>query len=81
MTIAIQDIIDRVKVPKILDYDKRMGYNKGMDISKAAAALGKRGGKAGTGESKRRKTSFDSERSRAALKARWKNHKKKGGVK
>ena len=38
--------------------------------NKAAAALGKKGGKAGTGKAKARTT----EQARAAAQARWKKH-------
>jgi hypothetical protein len=40
-------------------------------MNKAAQALGRLGGKAGTGEAKRRSTSFSSAGAKAALKARW----------
>lgn len=42
----------------------------------AAVALGKLGGKAGTGAAKVRATSFSSESAKAALKARWAKHKR-----
>lgn len=42
----------------------------------AAVALGKLGGKAGTGAAKVRATSFSSESAKAALKARWFKHKR-----
>lgn len=41
-------------------------------ISTAAAIMGRKGGAAGTGKSKIRKTSFTSKTSKKALKLRWK---------
>lgn len=46
-------------------------------MNKAAQALGRLGGKAGTGEAKRRSTSFSSESAKAALAARWGKRKPK----
>jgi hypothetical protein len=43
----------------------------------AAVALGKLGGKAGTGAAKARSTSFTSASSKAALAARWSKTKRK----
>lgn len=42
----------------------------------AAVALGKIGGKSGTGAAKQRITSFTSASAKAALKARWAKHKR-----
>lgn len=46
-------------------------------MNKAAQALGRLGGKAGTGEAKRRSTSFSSASAKAALAARWGKRKPK----
>jgi len=46
----------------------------------AAVALGKLGGKAGTGQAKQRKTSFNSARAKAALKSRWARRKPKASA-
>lgn len=44
--------------------------------NRAAVALGKLGGKSGTGAAKVRTTSFNSARAKAALKARWAKKKR-----
>ena len=46
-------------------------------MNKAAQALGRLGGKAGTGDAKRRSTSFSLASAKAALAARWGKRKPK----
>jgi hypothetical protein len=46
-----------------------------IEIKKYLSKIGKKGGKAGAGEAKKRRTSFDSKTARKAVNKRW---KKKG---